>query len=133
MDSEMAVVGKRWAHLKRREGWKPPPAAREDHVHLMIQCMETWLLADKDCLSDYFGQGFKPDKLPQNARLEAVAKTEILSKLKAATRNSKPKGNYDKARDSFDLLGRIDPSKLKAACPSAREFFKALNERRTQQ
>jgi|ERR1700722_6161903 len=127
VDSEIAVAGKRWPHLKKQDKWIQPTAAGENHVHLMIQCMETWLIADEKCLTDYFGHVFKGDKLPRNPKLESVGKSEILIKLKAATRNSRPKGEYDKARDSFDLLGRIDPSKLKAACPSAKEFFNVLD------
>ena len=37
-------------HLKTRDSWNQPSGATDDQVHLMVQCMEAWFLADKDSL-----------------------------------------------------------------------------------
>jgi hypothetical protein len=41
-----------WKHLKNREpdNWDRPASARDDNAHMMVQCMETWFLADQDTL-----------------------------------------------------------------------------------
>jgi Domain of unknown function (DUF4276) len=129
VDSEEAVKKgeNRWAFLKKRDGWNVPTNASEDQAQLMIQCMETWLIADPACLSNYFGNGFKATKLPKNTNLEAVSTDNVLVSLKAATKTVKSKGEYNKAAHSFDLLGRVDPDKLKKLCPSAKRFFDLLN------
>ena len=36
-----------WQHLKDRDGWDRPDGADDDHIHLMVQCMEAWFLADR--------------------------------------------------------------------------------------
>ena len=51
VDSEEAVnsVSNPWKHLKERkgDGWKKPEKADDESVHLMVQCMEAWFLADR--------------------------------------------------------------------------------------
>src|SRR5208337_3424902 len=58
VDSEGPVAAntKAWAHLRGRDGWKKPPTAHDDQAHLMVQCMESWFLADRDALSGYYKQ-----------------------------------------------------------------------------
>jgi len=58
VDSEGPVNKKPWEHLKNRDNWNRPDEVTDDSVHLMVQCMESWFLADKDVLEKYYGQGF---------------------------------------------------------------------------
>jgi hypothetical protein len=116
-----------WAHLKKRDRWDKPAGMSDDQAHLMIACMETWLAADPDAMAKYFGQGFKRAKLPTTA-LEKRHKLDIQKSIDEATGTARPKGRYDKARDSFKLLGLIDPEKLQKGCVSAKRFFDALRE-----
>src|SRR3954453_19465847 len=44
-----------WQHLKTRDNWDKPPDASEHHAFLMVEIMETWFLADRAALRNYFG------------------------------------------------------------------------------
>ena len=128
VDSEgpIATDAERWRHLKDRDGWDKPAGATDDQVHLMVQCMEAWFLADRPVLADYFGDGFSENSLPRRADVEEVSKQELELGLNAATRNSRPKGAYRKGRDSFALLADLDPDKVANASPHAKRFLEAL-------
>ena len=121
VDSEgpVATGAGPWRHLKDRDGWDKPAGATDDHVHLMVQCMETWFLADKDCLAAFFGPGFNANALPRNPNVEKVAKNDVLNGLKSATRQCERRGEYGKGRHSFEILSEIDPAKVAAASPHA--------------
>ena len=93
----------------------------------MVQCMESWFLADREALNTYFSQGFRDNGLPATERLlEGIPKEESLDSLKTATRDCKPKGQYHKGRHSFPLLGEIDPQKVVEKSPWAKRFIKQL-------
>lgn len=128
VDAEAPVSTGRivWAHLKQHDGWEPPHGATEENTHLMVQCMESWFLADLDTLTAYFGQGFQASALPKNPNIEAVPKQDVLRALLAATRQSKTKGTYSKSGHSFQLLALIDPAKVRGASPHAEHLALAL-------
>ena len=95
----------------------------------MVQCMESWFLADKDRLEAFFGHGFHRYALPANPNVEEVAKNDVLGGLRNATRQCRSKGEYGKGRHSFDLLSQIDPAKVMAASPHAKRLVDTLRER----
>ena len=115
-----------WNHLKQRDSWTPPKGATEENTHLMVQCMESWFLADPDELAEYFGQGFQASALPKNPNIEAIAKKDVYRALENATRQTRTKGIYSKGGHSFAILARIDPSKVRAASPFAERLAQAL-------
>ncbi len=43
-----------WQHLEQSDGWSRPPGTADDQAQLMVTCMETWLLADRDDLNGIF-------------------------------------------------------------------------------
>ena len=108
VDSEDPVAGGSgpWLHLRTRDGWERPEEATDENAHLMVQCMESWFLADKDRLVAYFGQGFSRNALPGRREIEEVAKGDVLEGLKRATSQCK-KGEYGKGRHSFEILEQI--------------------------
>lgn len=118
-----------WEHLQRREGdkWSKPDGASDEQCHLMVQCMEAWLIADKETLTQYFGSGFKENKLPQNTDIPAIPKANLLLGLENATKTCR-KGCYSKGSHSFELLGLIDPAKIKDKCTWAKRFFETLDQ-----
>lgn len=128
VDSEGPVAtDSPWGHLAQRDQWSKPAGAREEDCHLMVQCMESWFLADRRTLEAFFGQGFHGGSLPASATpVESVAKGEVLRALGDATRHCRSKGAYGKGRHSFDLLGRIDPERVRAASPWADRFVREL-------
>lgn len=108
VDSESSVAAEHsvWQHLQTRDGWNCPPNADADQGFLMVQVMETWLLADRDLLKRYFGAEFR-----ENA-------------LKRATANCATR--YAKGKVSFELLARVDPALVEAACPHAKALLNRL-------
>lgn len=118
-----------WEHLHQREGdkWSKPAHTSDEQCHLMVQCMEAWFIADKETLGKYFGPDFKESKLPQHTNIPAISKANLLSGLENATKTCR-KGCYSKGNHSFELLGLIDPVKIKEKCTWARRFFETLDE-----
>ena len=130
VDSEQAIANANapWAHLKESDRWDQPSDATNDHVYLMVECMEAWFLADRDCLKKYFGPGFSENGLPGNTRVEEIGKRAVYDALKSATRRSTTKGTYKKGSHSFEILGLIDPIKVREAAPYADRLLKQLEQ-----
>lgn len=116
-----------WQHLRQRPGdhWERPPAATDDHLHLMVRCMEAWFLADRAALAAFFGQGFQESALPGRREVEQIAKADLFSALERATKPSR-KGKYGKGEHSFKLLGQIDPRRVAAVSPHVKRLLLAL-------
>lgn len=117
-----------WDHVARRrgDGWQRPEGATDEQLHFMVEMMETWVVADPDALAMYYGSEFKKTKLPRRKNLEDVSKSDVMAALLAATEHARTKGKYEKSH-GFDLVGRVDPQKVRVACPGfAERFFKAL-------
>lgn len=70
VDSEGVVTKAPVDHLKDRDKWDISNDVDHGCIHLMVQCMENWLLADKEALAAYFGHGFRANALPANPRVE---------------------------------------------------------------
>lgn len=121
VDSEAAVVGLPRAHLRQRDGWDLA-AAQEDQVHLMAQCMETWLVADPDALAEYYDQDFNANALPRRINLEEEPKVQIYTALENATRQTQ-KGGYGKIKHASALLKVVSQEKAKERCRHCRRFF----------
>lgn len=123
VDSEEPVQGQGpWSHLERRDRWKRPTGADDDNVHLMVQCMESWFLADAERVAAFFGQDFKISNLPKNPNIEEVTTSEVASILKEATKQCNS-GPYSKGRHSFRVLAVICPERVAAASPYARRLL----------
>jgi len=129
VDSETAVAGgaRIWRHLLEHDGWKTPDGAKEDQAFVMVQCMETWFLADREALARFFAPDFKEKAIPQWPELEGVEKEKILEVLASATANCRKKV-YAKGRLSFELFARISPAKVEKACPHAARFLHRLRK-----
>ena len=82
VDSEDPVQAGRTAavHLRNRDNWNNP--LPDGQVHLMVQCMEAWFLADRAALATYYGNGFNESALPQNPMIENVSKQDIFSSVR---------------------------------------------------
>jgi hypothetical protein len=99
--------------------------ATEDQAHLMVQCMEAWILADRESVVKYYGQGFIASKLPPPQNVEQKSSAEALQILQQASSNTS-KGEYHKTQHGFDLLERIDPQLIRIASPHANRLFEVL-------
>jgi hypothetical protein len=117
---------KPWKHLKNRPGdnWDKPDNAADTDCHLMVQCMESWFIADSVTLEKFFGQGFNEKLLPAGNAVETIEKVQVYQSLADATRNCKTKGQYRKGTHSFKILTQIDPVKVTVASPWADRFVR---------
>ena len=128
VDSEGPVAPEHsvWQHLcaAARNGWTQPDGAGDDQAFLMVQFMETWFLADRETLRSYFGARFRENALKAWPNLEEVPKSTVIETLERATASCRKR--YSKGKVSFELLARVDPARVEAACPHARALLDAL-------
>jgi hypothetical protein len=113
-----------WAHLCERDGWEQPAGSDNESCHLMVQCMESWFLADVPALEQYYGAGFRA-RLLENLDVEMTAKEDVYTKLRQATRNTK-KGQYHKGHYSFDILASINPDEVVNKSPWAQRLIQSI-------
>ena len=114
-----------WQHLSYRDQWEQPRGTQEEHAHLMVQCMESWFLADVATLERFFGSGFKSRSIAKRDDIENVPKVDVFKQLESASRESKKRA-YHKGRHSFDILARIDPAKVLQHSRSAKRLVETL-------
>lgn len=126
VDAEGPVNQAPRLHLRNQDEWNLS-FTPEETIHLMVQAMETWIVADSETLKSYYGQGFRENRLPRAKNLESVPKTDVASSLREATERTQKK-SYHKIRHAGDLLKRIDAEKVKARCAHCRRLFEALEE-----
>jgi hypothetical protein len=117
VDSEHLVLKGKWDHVLHHDNWQRPDGATEEHLFLMVQCMESWLRADEEALRRRFGECV--NQLPGQANgVEPIPKDRLIRALERSCRYRK---------GDFALLAEIDPEKVKAASIHAREFFNRLD------
>lgn len=131
VDSEAEVrdVGKPWSHLAERDRWRRPRRAKDDQAQLMVQCMETWCVADREALRRFFGQHLQENALPALGDLEKCPKDHIQKKLKHATRACGRNRTYSKGKRSFDLVAELDPRALRSELPHFVRLCDVLDEK----
>jgi hypothetical protein len=133
VDSEAPVTAgadQVWTHVKERQGdgWDKPPAADAEMLHLMVECMENWFLADPRTLETFFGQGFKSTALPKTRDIESISKVAVYDALSKATNKLKTKRPYGKGEHSFSLLEKIDPAWVEAGGAFAKRVIDKVKE-----
>jgi len=131
VDSEDPVTTPKepWSHLKTRDNWDKPPGVTDDNVHLMVQCMEAWLIADSSTLARFFGKDFNSAMLPKTQQIEKVSKSDLYASLEKSTQALGKKKRYGKGRHSFDILEKIDPKMVMTASPYAKRLIDTLQKK----
>jgi len=127
VDSETSVAAGTTAkqHLRHVNKWIFSDSVSEDRVHMMVQCMEAWFMADKDAVARYYGSEFPVGSLPGNPNIEAIDKKDILNALQHAAKNTS-KGGYNKGSDAFAILGLINADRVCAAFARAARLRNCL-------
>lgn len=121
VDSEEPVSDTPSRHVARRDGWQLA-FAQPDSIHMMVQVMETWLLADQDTLRGYYGARFRASALPSHADLEDLAKTDVERALALATSGTS-KGAYHKIRHASEILASLDRDLVRQRCPHFKRMW----------
>ena len=127
VDSEAPVKQPPWEHLKLRDNWDSP-GVDDTHCYLMVQAMEAWLMADIDTLKRFYGQGFKENAIPKKSNVETIEKDLLEPSLKAASRDTKSKGEYQKIQHASKLLEMLDVDKVRKASSECDRIFTTLTE-----
>ena len=126
VDSEGAVEDKPWKFLKNRDGWSLR-AGQNEQCHLMVQLMESWLIADVDALKKFYGNDFNESSIPLNPDVEKIPKQDVEISLKKATIKTQ-KGEYHKIHHGPKILELLDVSKVRNAAPHCDRLFNTLSE-----
>lgn len=84
----------------------------------MVQCMECWIIADRECLKSRFGSA-DFEALPSD--IEGTSPNEAFVALQAATQ-----GAYRKGSPAFETLALARPSRVAAKAKHAAHFFESL-------
>ncbi|MGF1577683.1 MAG: DUF4276 family protein [Cyanophyceae cyanobacterium] len=123
VDSEEEVVmGSTCSdHLKRQDRWNMS-GIDDAYVHLMVQVMENWLIADVDTLAAYYGARFNRSSIPDSLDIEMVPKSSVGTALENATKNTK-KGEYHKIRHGPDILGQVDVATVRGRARHCDNLF----------
>lgn len=116
-----------WQHLKARDKWTKPKEVGKNDAFLMITCMETWFLADREALKDFFKGCWNDKALPKWPNLEKVDRKKALAALEKATAKCGER-QYAKGAVSFELLKAISPAKIEDTFPSAKALLKRLRD-----
>jgi hypothetical protein len=97
-------------------------SALSDRVFWMVQLMEAWFLADPEALEVYYGKaGFSSKAVGGTQNVETVPKSEVLRRLKAATKDTS-KGAYNKVRHAPRLLELLDAGRVRERAPRCRRL-----------
>ncbi|MBZ5725213.1 MAG: DUF4276 family protein [Acidobacteriia bacterium] len=98
---------------------------RKESVFWMVQCMESWFVADPESLKRYYGQEFREKTIAGNPNVEDNPKRQVIDGLRDATKGT-PKGPYHKTKHAPHLLGLIRPERVKKASPHCRRLFESV-------
>lgn len=122
-DSETQVLegSKVWDIVAKREGdnWPRPTWASEQHLYLMVEFVETWLVSDPDALQTYFKRDFDSKHLP-TANLENRSKEDIERALRQATEKCK-NGPYRHGQ-AHEIIEYVSPKKVQTLAHGSRLF-----------
>jgi hypothetical protein len=91
----------------------------------MVQAVEAWMIADREAIRDYFGDGFNENALPKRRNPEEIPKDDLKDALDQAGRNSKTRG-YHEIVDGTRIIERLDPVVVRSKCPSCRRLFDVI-------
>jgi len=129
VDSEepMADLEAAWEHLGNQDRWDRPAGASDDDVLLMVTCMETWLVADRDALAKHYGPKLHAKALPSLHDLETRDRHAAQDALEKATVDCT--NPYRKGKRSFALLAAISPDEVGGHCPSFVRCRRVLQEK----
>jgi hypothetical protein len=109
VDSEDFVrVSSPKQHLIARDNWDLS-GINEENTHLMVQVMESWIIADIEALANFYGQKFNRNAIPPSNNVEQIAKADVESALKNATKSTQ-KGEYHKINYDPNILAIVDVS-----------------------
>ena len=127
IDSEGPLVPKSSLSLCKTRKWNRSYAVS---IFWMVELMQSWFLADRAELKEFYGDEFRESALTSNPHVETIAKQDVIDGLTKATKGSQ-KGDYFKNKTLHGprLLEQIDPQKVSHAAPNCRKLFDTVRAR----
>lgn len=116
------------ARIQEMHGWAKPSAASDEQIHLMVQTMEAWLVADRESLGAFYGDGYRESQLSAREDVESIPKQDLVHGLREATRSTK-KGAYHKINHASQLLPRLNTETVCRKAPRFRKLIDFLADR----
>ena len=96
------------------------------NIFLMVQCMESWFVTDKNAVEKCYGARAKI-KLPANTNIEAVPKADVFAALNEAAKGT-PAKRYHKVRDAVKILAVLQPGIVASRSSRAKELHDFLRD-----
>ena len=129
IDSEGPYTPNLRQEVRQHDHWDTASGRQvpDNRLHFMVQVMESWFLADRAALRNYYGAGLAENRLPANRQVEQIPKDDVINGLAAATRDT-GKGRYHKTRHAPALLAALNPAQVRAAAPACANLFAALEQ-----
>lgn len=126
VDSEEPVTQTPWVHLHARDRWQRPANATDDQAQFMVTCMETWLMADRAALREFFGAALNANALLPLNNLEQRTRQNVQQSLEDATRPCGRDRQYKKGKRSYQALAASDPATLRQFLPHFARLIETL-------
>lgn len=101
-----------------------PDWATDQHLYLMVQATEAWLLADHEALERYFGRDFQCGRLPGGV-LESRSVKELTDALEHASRNCGQKRYSHGA--AVKIIEHVEPTKVRSKTKHGERFFSGID------
>lgn len=127
VDSEDPVTQTPWAHLQARDGWEHSAVATDEQAQFMVTCMETWVMADRAALREFFGADLNEGALLPANNLEQRPRHAVQDALTQATRLCGRDRQYQKGKRSFQVLAILHPETLRQHLPHFQRLVETLN------
>jgi hypothetical protein len=127
VDAEGPLAGSPAEHVLREGAARDLAGLADEHVHLMVEAMEAWIVADAAALKRYYGQGFQSSALPRARNVETVPKQQLFAALATATRGTQ-KGRYHKTHHAPELIEILAPATVRARAPHCEKLFATLED-----
>lgn len=128
VDSDAPVIANSPAeHLRTKLDSAHVPREARANIFLMVQCMESWFVADPTALKACFGDRLRENVLRLNQDIEAVSKRDVLGALKAAV-EATPAGDYHKVRHGAKILENLNPETVAQRSKPARGLHAFLRD-----
>lgn len=126
VDSDSQVTKNAIQHLTDELNWNFN-GIEPNIVHLMVQEMEAWIIADPDALLVFYGDGFKSERFTGLTDVEEISTYNLDHWLGSATSETTAK-KYHKIRHASELLKLINRNKVREKATHCDCLFKHLEK-----
>ena len=107
--------------------WNAGGFCSDEQLHLMVQAMEAWFVADPQSLRRHFGRDYNTRALPSPQAAETVSAADLVTAIRRGLPHSRRRRGYDKVSDGVELLRWIDVDIVSQHCVHFRRLWAFLD------